>query len=136
MNINNISTRKIAIVILMWLGATALLAVMCSCTMPQVIMTKPDGSLLAMNGGSLATKSDVDTAEMTLPNGATMKRNIVKKNEVSVPNTYLYTELLKPLVSDTGTALVKGTKDPNIIPKDPNVIPADPNVIPVNPNLK
>lgn len=27
-------------------------------------------------------------------------------------------------------ALVKGTKDPNLIPKDPNLIPKDPNLIP------
>lgn len=27
-----------------------------------------------------------------------------------------------------GTALVKGTRDPNIIPADPNIIPADPNI--------
>lgn len=27
-------------------------------------------------------------------------------------------------------ALIKGTKDPNVIPKDPNIIPVDPQFIP------
>ena len=27
----------------------------------------------------------------------------------------------------TGTALIKGTKDPNVIPQDPNIIPVNPN---------
>ena len=47
---------------------------------------------------------------------------------------YFGMQLLKPLAGAAGNAMVKGTKDPNIIPKDPNVIPKDPNVIPLDPN--
>ena len=36
----------------------------------------------------------------------------------------------------SGQAVLKGTKDPNIIPKDPNIIPEDPNIIPEDPNLQ
>ena len=32
-------------------------------------------------------------------------------------------------------SVIKGTKDPNVIPKNPNVIPKDPNVIPLDPNI-
>ena len=47
---------------------------------------------------------------------------------------YFGMQLLKPLAGAAGKAMVKGTKDPNVIPKDPNVIPKDPNVIPLDPN--
>lgn len=115
------------------------LLLLASCTLPQVVVFNPDGSpKIASNGGSVLTKADEDLAALTVAD-VKMIRRVKKKNEVSVANNYLAKELALGLAESArevqlvkeksaGEALVKGTKDPNIIPKDPNVIPADPNL--------
>lgn len=101
-----------------------------------------DGTWLVNHGAfSHKSESEEDTMDATLPNGVhiVMHHGAVKPDGTEWTKVYAF-DALKTLGKYTahstdlktkydGIAKVKGTVNPNIIPKDPNVIPVDPNII-------
>jgi hypothetical protein len=74
-------------------------------------------------------------AEVATKEGDVIRFSTTDEDSTSVPNTYIGWGGAVKLAKVNAPAVLKGTKDPNVIPKDPNVIPKDPNVIPLDPNV-
>lgn len=125
---------------------TPLIALLlCSCEVAPFVKENPDGSLTASMGGVFAARRKNTVAEITTRNGNHIKFMSEEESGEDVPvagiqalGTYGAAKVLAhstDLKTTTdGAATLKGTKDPNVIPKDPNIIPKDPNVIPLDPN--
>jgi hypothetical protein len=113
-----------------------------SCTskpkMKAVIMVDPVTGMKVTTmvpdlGGSLMTKKDIEVAKWKGQNGEEMVYFAMNNDETVVPvkvsGDITKVSLGKQAVDafkatpgvDKGTALIKGTKDPNFIPKDPNL---------------
>lgn len=92
------------------------------------------------------TIKSITQVDATLAEGENSAREVVGPGGVavrSIQQRYDATRVgggVLDMLTTTGVAklmqpsVIKGTKDPNIIPADPNKIPKNPNVIPLDPN--
>ena len=95
----------------MKLIALTLVALLCSCTVNQVYMERPDGSVrFAYNGGSSGTKSLNDTATMKFKD-VVMERTVTGKDEVEGAATLARLGLLKMAVGKGIDAAQETTSD-------------------------
>lgn len=117
------------------LPVVLLASVLASCTVLPTVVRKPDGTVVATAGGGILNQVEGFESDIALPDGTSIKTKLAKNDNRKIVGDYLFWKGIKPLVEGAGNAIVKSTKDPNVIPKDPNVIPKDPNVIPVDPNI-
>ena len=102
-----------------------------------------DGSEYAAIAPGLFSKQMVKDGFIKTPDGMIMGVNAYASRQPDPEVTralrdYGLFKLAAPIIQSSVNGAnavdLKGTKDPNVIPKNPNVIPADPNVIPFNPN--
>lgn len=112
---------------------------------PNVTITTPDGTRMRLSTG-MNLMAEVDEQVSEVEGGGYHLRHMVKRQDATrVPIAGFQSWVARALglatakstdlkTTTDGAVLLKGTKDPNIIPVDPNVIPANPNVIPFNPN--
>lgn len=123
------------------LGAVLCLAcATASCTSAGGVARSKSGALFAWGptsvfGEAIAKDVTVETREGDRIHVAAFSTHNPDRAVTGVVKDGIMWDAMKPLIRSGGDAVVKGTKDPNLIPKDPNVIPKDPNVIPVDPNL-
>lgn len=118
----------------------ALALVLNSCTGAQYATFHPNGTpkMVALLDATLA-KGESSAREITLPNGTAFRSVQQNYDGTTVATSYLDGRLTLGLgraflkneaitKKAEGEALIKGTKDPNVIPVDPNVIPVNPNL--------
>lgn len=126
--------------------AGLLCSVLPSCNIAPTIIHRADGTTVATMGGNVLGRLKGMAASITLPNGSHIDYKVDDQDNSAVASNHigykavanLANNLTSRLKSADGVkaitekgkadALVKGTKDPNIIPVDPNKIPVDPNV--------
>ncbi len=114
------------------------LAVCClaSCVGVQHIAYHPDGTVRsATQVDAILAEGEASAREIVLPNGTRITSVQQKYDGTRVAGGILDMVTTTGLARIAEPALIKGTKDPNIIPHDSNVIPKDPNVIPKDPNI-
>jgi hypothetical protein len=122
--------------LVLFLFLPSVISSLVSCRLKPTVAYGQTGQIrLATLGGSLMTKVKGEAQEIVLPDGTRLSSVTEEADETVVPNTYIKWKALGPLITGMAKSMVKGTHDPNVIPKDPNVIPKDPNVIPVDPNI-
>lgn len=119
----------------------AILCLCASCTIrPTVTATTPEGTKLRMTlGGTLMSEADEVVAEVQAPGPYKLRYAAKREDSTRVPIAFGQAWVARALglagarstdlkTTTDGAILLKGTKDPNIIPKDPNLIPVDPNI--------
>ncbi len=119
-----------------------LAATLASCTGAQYVSFHPDGTpkVIALVDATLA-KGESSAREITLPGGVVLRSVQQKYDGTTVAATWLDHRVTLGLGrawlrndavtrKADGAALLKGTRDPNVIPKDPNLIPVDSNLHP------
>ena len=93
-----------------------LCSVLASCTVMPTVARKADGSYVASAGGSILGRNKGVKTEITMPDGVTIKHEVADSDNTAVATNYITGQVLKPLVSASGQALVKGTVDPQSVP--------------------
>ena len=98
------------------LPVVLLCSVLVNCTINPTVHRGADGSLTATTGGSILGRNKGVISKITLPDGTMIEHQVADSDNTAVASNYITGKVLKPLVSATGTALVKGTTDPQAIP--------------------
>lgn len=89
----------------------------------------------AGTGGSILGRRKGVIVDMVTARGDQIRYTAEEEDSVSWLEKWIDWKGINKGLEIAAPSVLKGTKDPNIIPKDPNVIPKDPNVIPVDPNI-
>jgi len=121
-----------------------LCSVLVSCTVNPTVARKADGSYVATTGGNILGRSKGVATKITMPDGVTIEHKVYDTDNTAVATNYLGYKLTTGVVASVtdrfksadkvkaitekgkADALVKGTKDPNVIPLDPNAAAAAP----------
>lgn len=98
------------------LPVVLLCSILASCTVMPTVARKADGSYVATTGGSILGRNKGVVSKITLPDGTMIEHHVTDSDNTAVASNYITGQVLKPLVSATGTALVKRTVDPQAIP--------------------
>lgn len=130
----------------MLLTVVLLCSVLPSCNIAPTVMRRADGTLVASMGGNVLGRVKGMQSRITTREGDTIEYKVDDQDNSAVASNYLGYKALANIadnltsrlkssdgvkaIAEKGkaSALVKGTKDPNVIPLDPNKIPVDPNV--------
>jgi hypothetical protein len=115
-----------------WLLTCLLLA---SCTGGPSITRTGNGGYHATAGFTLAAQRENVVAEVVTREGDMIRYSTTSEDSTEVPSTWIWWKGTTKLAEIQQPAILKGTDDPDVIPKDPNVIPKDPNIIPLDPNI-
>lgn len=105
-----------------------------SCTGGASVTRTPKGGYHATSGYTLAAKRENVVAEVVTREGDTIRYSTTNEDSTEVPSTWIWWKGTTKLAKINQPAVLKGTDDPDFIPKDPNKIPVDPNSIPLDPN--
>lgn len=124
---------KIALLI-----AILTMALLPSCTHVGVARSKKDGTLVAgvtsVLGEVISKDVSITTAEGDTINIGALATHNPDRNLTEAGKDLLIFKAAAPIISEgvkgANAIGLKGTKDPNIIPKDPNIIPVDPQFVP------
>ena len=102
----------------------------------QVATFHPDGSpkMIAQVDAVLA-EGENSAREIVTPNGIRFTSVQQRYDATRVAGGALDAWTTAGLARIAQPSVIKGTKDPNIIPKDPNTLPKDPNTLPFDPNM-
>jgi len=110
----------------------------------QAITFNPDGTIKSVvQSDATAAKGQRSYRQIKDARGVAITSIQENFDATEVPKTYLDNKLADKIANGptakttadyNGQAKVKGTKDPNTLPKDPNTLPKDPNTLPVDPN--
>lgn len=111
-----------------------LLVSLVGCTGGASVTRTAKGGYHATSGYALLAKRENVVAEVVTREGDTIRYSTTSEDATEVPNTYIGWWGAAKIMRIQQPAILKGTEDPNVIPKDPNVIPKDPNIIPLDPN--
>lgn len=112
-----------------------LLPLLASCVGGASVTRTSKGTYHATSGYTLLGKRENVLVEMETREGDKIRYSTTNEDGTEVVQDYIGWWGSAKLLKISQPAVLKGTKDPNVIPKDPNVIPKDPNVIPLDPNI-
>ena len=110
-----------------------------SCGSAAFYAKSASGAEIAAIAPGMLSKQMLKGGEIETPNGLKMKIEAYASRQPDPEvtrqlGTYGVTRLLAPIamegVKGENAIGLKGTKDPNVIPKDPNIIPVDPQFVP------
>jgi hypothetical protein len=111
-----------------------LLVCVVGCTGGASVTRTSKGGYHATSGYTLLAKRQNVVAEVVTREGDTIRYSTTEENSTEVPNTLIGWHYGAKITKSQQPAILKGTDDPDVIPKDPNKIPKDPNIIPLDPN--